>query len=99
MLLRIAHASKMTSPSAYVAVAEWNDLIAFQVLVSAEPNVVAALLCDGCGAVTVDDGCIEQTSVEKSLHRAREVVVDAAISHPAPEGPVDARVVNFHLPI
>src|ERR1035437_7535405 len=82
-----------------VAVAKRDHLVALEVLVPAKANVISALLGDGRGAVAVNDRGVKQVVFEKGLHRTREDGVDAAVGHPAAKGPVDARVVDFRLPI
>src|ERR1700712_2506440 len=55
-----------------MAVAEGHDLIAFDLLVSVETDVVAALL-GGCRRpITVNDGDIKQRILVKLHHRARK---------------------------
>jgi hypothetical protein len=68
-------------------------------LVSTEAKIVATLLGDGCGSIAVNDRGVEQVAIEQGLHRTGEDGVDAAVGHPTAKRTVDARVVDFGLPI
>ena len=82
-----------------VAVAKRDHLVALEVLVPAKANVISALLGHGCGAVAVNHRCVEQIVCKQSSYRTREDGIDAALAHPAPKSPVDARVMDFRQPI
>jgi hypothetical protein len=78
-----------------MAIAEGNDLVAFQVLMAAVPQIVASLLrCRG-RAVAVNDREVEQLALMKLAHRAGKYLVDKAVGLPAPHRPIDPRVVDF----
>jgi hypothetical protein len=78
-----------------MAVAESHDLVAFQLLVCVEADVVATLFgCRGW-AITMDDRDIKQLVLVKLHHRAGENGIDAANGLPSPEGIIDAGIVDF----
>src|SRR3982751_3730881 len=78
-----------------MAVAEGHDLVAFQLLVPVEADVVATLLGGRGCAIAVDDRDIKQFVLVKFPHGALKNGIDAAIGLPSPEGTIDAGVVDF----
>ncbi|MBV8397311.1 MAG: hypothetical protein JOZ17_01040 [Acetobacteraceae bacterium] len=82
-----------------MAVAKGHDLVAFQLLVAVEADVVATLLgCRGC-AIPVDDREIKQIVLVKLHHRAGKNSIDAAIGLPSAEGTINAGIVDFRTTI
>jgi hypothetical protein len=71
-----------------VAVAEGNDFVAFQLLVPAEADVVAALFGGRRRAIAMNDRGIEEVILLKLRHRASENGIHAAISLPPAQGAV-----------
>ena len=98
-LIAVARGAHERCEYVAVAVAKRDHLVPPEMLVPAEGNVVATLLCDGCRAVTVNDRGVEQVVIEQGLHRTREDGVDTAVGHPTTKRTVDARVVDFGSPI
>src|ERR1035437_4258142 len=94
-LIAVARRRNKRCDHVAVAVAERHDLVASEVLVPVEANVVATLLGDGCRAVTVQGTCIEVAALVQCEHGAREYCADTASRLPVTKHPVDARVVNF----
>lgn len=82
-----------------VAIAKRDDLVALDVFVPAEANVVATLLGHSRGAVAVNHRCVEQIVLKQSSHRTRENCIDTAVDYPATKDSVDARVMDFRQPI
>src|SRR3954451_5609409 len=78
-----------------MAVAEGHDLVAFQLLVPVEADVVATLLGGRGCAITVDDRDIKQRVLVKFPHGALKNGVDAAIGLPASPSAIDAGVVDL----
>jgi hypothetical protein len=78
-----------------IAIAEGDDLIALDLLVPAETDVVAALLRRCRRTVAVDDGCIEEVLLIKRRHRACKNGVKTAIRLPLPKRAINPRVMNF----
>src|SRR3954464_11547260 len=77
-----------------MAVAEGHDLVAFQLLVPVEADVVTALLGSCCRAIPVDDGDIKKLVLVKFQYGALKNGVDAAIGFPSSPSTIDARVVD-----
>jgi len=82
-----------------VTITKGNDLVTLDMLVPVKSNVVAALLGHGRRSVTVHDRCIDQIAIKKSLNSSRENGIEAAVVYPSAKRTVDARVVDFRLPI
>src|SRR3954452_13738451 len=82
-----------------MAVAEGDDLVAFQLLVSVEADAVATLLGRRRRAITVEDRDIKQIVLVKLHHRAGENSIDAAIGLPSPEGTINAGGVDFRTAV
>ena len=80
-------------------ITEGDDLIAFDLLVAVEADVVAALF--GCRgrAVAVNDRNIQAVVLMKLQHRTGKNGVDTAIDHPPPPDAINPRVVNFRTPL
>src|SRR3954453_22630771 len=78
-----------------MAVAEGHDLVAFQLLVPVEADVVTALLGSCCRAIPVDDGDIKKLVLVKFQYGALKNGVDAAIGFPSSPSTIDARVVDL----
>ena len=78
-----------------VAIAEGDNLAAFEMLTAAISEVVASFLRRGRRAVAVDDGKLEQLVLRKLMYRVRKNPLDAAIGLPASHHPVDTRAVDF----
>src|ERR1700760_541631 len=81
-----------------VAVAEGHDLIAFDLLVAVETDVVATLLRRCRGAVAVDDGHVEKVALMKPQHYDRENDIETATGLPASKGAINSRVVDLGAP-
>ena len=84
-----------------ISITESDDFIAFDLLVAAEPNVVAALLRRRGGTVAMDDADVQMMVFLQRPHRPSENGVQATVRLPPSKGAVNARVVNFRttLPI
>ena len=82
-----------------VPVAKGNDLVALDLLVPAETEVVAAFFRRGRRAVTVDDAGVEQIGRMQRGDRTGEDQVEAAVRLPVAEHPVKARVMNFRATV
>ena len=82
-----------------MAIAKGDDLVALDVFVPAEANVVATLLGHSRGAVAVNHRCVEQFVLKQRSHRIREDSIDTAVNYPATKDSVDARVMDFCQPI
>lgn len=78
-----------------VAIAEGDDLVAFQLLVPVEANVVAALLGGRRRAIAMDDRDIKTLVLVKLHHRAGKDGIHAAIVLPPAEGIIDPGVVDL----
>jgi hypothetical protein len=85
----------------YVAgsIAEGNNLIAFHLLMSAEANVVAALLRGRCRAVAVNGRGIEKISSIQGEDRSCKNCIKTAVRLPESEHPINARVMNFRMAV
>jgi hypothetical protein len=82
-----------------VPIAEGDDLVALDLLVATEAEVVAAFLCRGRRAVAVDDVGVEQIGRMQRGDRTGEDPVKTALRLPVPEHPVNARVMNFRTAV
>ena len=78
-----------------IAITESDDLIAFDLLVSAEPNVVAALLRHRCRTIAMDDADVQMIVLLQRHHRPDEDGVKATVRLPPSKEAVDARIVDF----
>src|SRR3954469_2885376 len=78
-----------------MAVAEGDDLVAFQLLVPVEADAVATLLGRRRRAITVEDRDIKQLVLVKFPHGALKNGGDAAIGLPAAPSAIDAGVVDL----
>src|SRR3954452_23154612 len=78
-----------------MAVAEGDDLVAFQLLVPVEADAVATLLGRRRHAITVEDRDIKQLVLVKFPHGALKNGGDAAIGLPAAPSAIDAGVVDL----
>ena len=80
-------------------IAEGDDLVAFDLLVAAEADVVTALF--GCRrrSIAVNDRNIQAVVLMKLQHRTGKNGVDAAIGYPPPPDAINPRVVNFKTPL
>ena len=76
-------------------IAEGDDLIAFHFLVTAETDVVAALLRRCRRSVAVDDRDVEEIGSMKLQHRACKNGIKTAVRLPLSKCDINARVVNF----
>jgi hypothetical protein len=73
-----------------VPIAEDYDLVAFELLVTAEAEVIAAFL-GRCGrAIALDDGDVQAIVLMKFEHRAFENGIKASVCLPSPKGAIDA---------
>ncbi len=82
-----------------VPIAESDDLVALDLLVAAEAEVVAAFLGRGRRAVAVDDVGVEQMRGMQRGDRTGEDPVKTTPRLPVPEHPVNARVMNFRTAV
>ena len=80
-------------------IAEGDDLVAFDLLVAAEADVVAALFSCRRRAIAVNDRNIQAVVLMKLQHRAGKNGVDASIDYPPPPDAINPRVVNFRTPL
>src|SRR4051794_27333818 len=76
-------------------VAERDDLVAFQLLVPAETDVVATLFGRSRRAIAVEDRNIEKFVMVELHHRTSKNGGDAAIGLPPPPRAIDPRVMNL----
>jgi hypothetical protein len=81
-----------------MAIAEGDDLIAFDFLVPTKAEVIAALFRRRRSTVAVNDRRIEEAVLMKPRHRAGENGVYAAAVHPASPDAVNTRVMSFWAP-
>ena len=81
-----------------MAIAEGDDLIAFDFLVPTKAEVIAALFRRRRSTVAVNDRRIEEAVLMKPRHRAGENGVYAAAVHPASPDAVNTRVMSFRAP-
>jgi hypothetical protein len=78
-----------------VPIAEGDDLVALDLLVTAEAEVIASFL-GRCGrAIALNDGGVQTIVLSKPEHRALENGIKTAIRFPPPKGAIDARVVDL----
>ncbi|MFC0695929.1 hypothetical protein [Paraburkholderia humisilvae] len=76
-------------------IAEGDDLVAFDLLVTAEAEVATSFL-RRCGrAIAMNDGGVQTIVLSKPEHRAFENRFRTAVRLPPPEGPIGARVVDL----
>jgi hypothetical protein len=81
-----------------MAVAENHDLIPFDLLVSVEADVVAALLGDRHRAITMDDGHAKTSAlVQTHDHDGKEDIKTTALPL-SPKGAMDAGVLDLGVP-
>jgi hypothetical protein len=78
-----------------MSIAEGDDLVAFDLLVTADAEVVASFL-RRCGrAIAMNDGGVRTIALSKPEHRAFENGFKTAVRLPPPKGSIDARVVDL----
>jgi hypothetical protein len=78
-----------------VSIAERDYLIAFDLLVAAEADVVAALLrCRGC-AIPMDDADVQMIMFLQRRYRPNENGVQTTVRLPPAKGAVNARIVDL----
>src|ERR1700712_3335179 len=82
-----------------VAVAKGHDLVAFDLLVSVESDIVASLFRGCRGAITVDDGHVEQPGLMESRDHGRENDIETAVGLPSAEGAINAGVVDLRMSV
>lgn len=76
-------------------VAEGDGLVAFDLLVTAEAEVVASFL-RRCGrAIAMNDGDVKTIVLSKPEHRAFENGFKTAVRLPPPKGSIDPRVLDL----
>ena len=78
-----------------VAIAQGHHLVAFQMLVAAIPEVIAAFLRGRCRAIAVNNRQIKQLVIVKPGNRTGKDGIDTTGALPAAKRPVDPRVVNL----
>ena len=78
-----------------ISVAEGDDLIALDLLVSVEADVVAALFRSRRGAIAVDDSHVEKASLVKPQYHGHENDIKTAAGLPPPKGAINAGVVDL----
>jgi hypothetical protein len=78
-----------------IPVAESDDLIAFHLLMTAEPDVIAAFLRRSRRPITMNDGCVEKIGLMKARYGAGENGVKTAIRLPSSKGAINACIMNF----
>ena len=78
-----------------VSIAESDDLVALDLLMTAKAKIVTAFFRRGRRAVAMDDVGIEQMRCMQCRDRTAENQIKAAMRMPVPEHPVNARVMNF----
>ena len=78
-----------------IAIAEGDDLVAFDLLVPAETDVVAAFLRRCRRTIAMDDSGVEKIGLMKRCHRTCKNGVKTAVRLPPSKRTVDARVMNF----
>src|SRR5580693_2931008 len=76
-------------------VTERDDLVAFQLLMAAEADVVATLFGRSRRAIAMNDRDIEKLVLVELHHRTAKNGVDAAIGLPPSPRAIDPRVVNL----
>jgi hypothetical protein len=81
-----------------IAVAEGHDFIAFDLLVSVEADVVAALFCSRRRAIAVDDGHVEKAALVEPQYHDRENDIETAAGLPPPKGAINTGVVDLGGP-
>lgn len=78
-----------------IAIAEGNDLVSFDLLVSVEPDVVAAFLRRCRRAVAVDDGNVEEVGMMKVQYRLGEDRLETTVGLPPSKGAIDTGIVDL----
>ena len=74
------------SDHVYIPIAKRHDLIAFDLFVAVEANIIAAFLRRMVGPVAVNDARIEQSIPAKEHHRVGKNIVEATVFHPSLKG-------------
>src|SRR5450631_4000805 len=94
-LIAIARSRNKRCDHIAIAIAEGDDFIAFDFLVAAEAEVVAALLrCRGC-AIPMDDADVQMIMFLQRRYRPNENGVQTTVRLPPAKGAVNARIVDF----
>ena len=81
-----------------ISVAEGDDLIAFDLLVSVEADVVAALFRRRRRAIAMDDGHIEKAGLTKFQHHDCGNGIKTAPGLPPSKGAIKTGVVDLRTP-
>jgi len=81
-----------------IAVAEGHDLIAFDLLVPVETDVVATLFRGRRRAIAVDDGHVEKAALVEPQHHHCENDIETAAGLPPTKGAIDPGVVDLGMP-
>jgi hypothetical protein len=82
-----------------IAVAEGHDLIALDLLVSVEADVVATLFRSRCRAISVDDGHVEEAALVEPQYHDRENDIETATGLPPSKGAINPGVVDLGAPL
>ncbi len=82
-----------------VAIADRHNFVAFEVLVPAESEIVAPLVCHCCRPIAMDDSEVEVPIEGQDRHRPRENGIEAPMGFIASKGGIDPGVVNFRSPL
>jgi hypothetical protein len=82
-----------------IAITEGHDLIALDLLVSVETDVVAALFCSRRRAIAMDDGHVEKAALVEPQHDDREDDIETAAGLPSAKGAINTGVVDLGAPL
>src|ERR1700682_3929197 len=81
-----------------IPVTKGDDLIALDLLVSVEADVVAAFLRRRGRAIAVDDGHIEEVGLMEPQYHDRENDIETTVGLPSSKGAINTGIMDFREP-
>ena len=81
-----------------VAVAKGHDLVAFDLLVSVEADIVASLFRGRRRAIAMDNAHVEKARLMELQCHGRENDIETAVGLPPSEGAINTGIMDFREP-
>ena len=81
-----------------IPVTKGDDLIALDLLVSVEADVVAPFLRRRGRAIAVDDGHIEKVGLMEPQYHDRENDIETTVGMPSSKGAINTGIMDFREP-
>jgi hypothetical protein len=81
-----------------VAVAKGHDLLAFDLLVSVEADIVASLFRGRRRAIAMDNAHVKKARLMELKYHGRENDIETAVGLPPSEGAINTGAMDFGCP-